>query len=168
MRRYYDGFAVFDVRLKTLQPVCPGAFEAIEIQDSFAREHTRGSLVGFERSVELPPFVGGVEIVRRDEDLKSKLLRGFEDALHIFNGVVFVKTLAEPRPSQARLAQYFILRIDHYDCGVVLIKFHNRSFPIQLEGFRLWLSEFGAGILSPVNAFGMGETNAERCKVLQP
>src|SRR5262249_39926935 len=88
----------------------------------------------FERSVELPPFVGGVKIVRRDEDLKSKLLRGFKDALHIFNGVVFVKTLAEQRPSQARFAQYFILRIDHYNCGVVLIEFHNRFLYIQLKG----------------------------------
>src|SRR5215469_11052483 len=156
MRRYYDGFAVVDVRLKTLQPVCTGAFEATEIQDSFARKHTRGSLLGFERSVELPPFVGGVKIVRRDEDLKSKLLRGFEDALHIFNRVVLVKTLAEQRPSQARFAQYFILRIDHCDCGVVLIEFHKRSFRIQLEEFKLWLSEFGAGILSPVNACGVG------------
>src|SRR5215469_2724935 len=164
MRRCYDGFAVFDVRLKTLQPVCTGALEAIETQDSFAREHTRSSLVGFERSVELPTFVRGVKIVRRDEDLKSKLLRGLEDALHIFNGVVFVKTLAELRPSQARFAQYFILRIDHYDCAVVLIEFHNHSFQIRLEAFRLWLSVFGACILSPVNATsGLREVKSRCC-----
>src|ERR1700740_615541 len=99
MRRYYDGFAVFDVRLKTLQPVCTEPFDAIEMQHSLAREHTGGSLVGFERSVKLPPFVGGVKIVRRDENVESKLLRGFEDALHIFDGIVFVKTFAERRSS---------------------------------------------------------------------
>src|SRR5262249_38552423 len=96
------------------------------------------SLVGFERSVELPPFVGGVKIVRRDEDLKSKLLRGFEDALHIFNGVVFVKTLVKQLPSQARFVQYFILRIDHYDCGVFLIEFH--SLPYRFTGEKKLLA----------------------------
>src|SRR5215469_2760876 len=178
MRRCYDGFAVFDVRLKTLQPVCTGALEAIETQDSFAIEHTRSSLVGFKCSVELPPFVGGVKIVRRDEDLKSKLLRGFEDALHIFNGVIFVKTLAEPRPSQARFAQYFILRIDHYNCGVVLIEFHNHSFQIQLESLQAVVIGVWCGHPVSCERLRRGkagceksrppcrkETNAERCKI---
>jgi hypothetical protein len=53
----YDGFTIFDVRLETLQPVSAGAFQTIEIQDTFSSEQTIGSLIGFERSIEFPSFI---------------------------------------------------------------------------------------------------------------
>jgi len=95
MRADDDGFAVLNVGLKTLQPISAGPFEALEIQDSFSREHTRGSLIGFERSVEFPSFVRGIEIVRRDENLEAMRLRGLEDALHVLNGIVFLEAFAD-------------------------------------------------------------------------
>src|SRR5258707_215728 len=49
------------------------------------RANTRGSLIGFERTVEFPSFVRRIEIVRRDENLESMRLRGLKDALHVLN-----------------------------------------------------------------------------------
>src|SRR5262245_11162185 len=66
VRRDHDSFAVLDVGLKTLQPISARPFKAIEIQDSFPDEKTGGRLIRFKRSVELPPLVAGIEIVRRD------------------------------------------------------------------------------------------------------
>ena len=41
VRRNDDGFAVFDVRLESLQPVCPGSFESVEIQDALCVRTSR-------------------------------------------------------------------------------------------------------------------------------
>jgi hypothetical protein len=90
-----------DVGLKTLQPVSAGSFEAIEIQHSFASEHTRGNLIGFERSVEFPSFVRGIEVVRRDENLESMCAFGLEDALHVLNSIGFLKTFADQGPGES-------------------------------------------------------------------
>jgi hypothetical protein len=40
VRRDDDGFAILDAGLESLQPISGGPFEVVEIQDSFAREHT--------------------------------------------------------------------------------------------------------------------------------
>ena len=125
MRRNYDGFAVLDVWLESLQPVCPGSFEAIESQDSFATELVMGNLIGFERAVELPSLIGGEKIVRRDEDLVSIRLRGLEDALHILDRVVFLKTFVEQRPTETVFTQHVVLRVDKHYCRVVLVEVHN-------------------------------------------
>src|SRR5262245_45219354 len=70
MRRDDDCLAVFDVRLKPIEPVRARSFETINIQDSFAGEHTSVHLIGFERPVKFPACVGGIEIVRRNKDLE--------------------------------------------------------------------------------------------------
>src|SRR5271163_1525251 len=98
MRCRYYSFAVLNVRLKAFQPVGAGTFEAVEIQDSFARKHTGGGLFGFERSVELPSFVGGIEIMRGDEHLEAVRLRRLEDSLHVIDRVIFLKTFVNQRP----------------------------------------------------------------------
>jgi|HubBroStandDraft_6_1064221.scaffolds.fasta_scaffold885543_3 hypothetical protein len=62
MRCDHDSFAVLDIRPKTLQPIDARTREAIEIQDSLPREHPGDDFFDFERSVEFPSFVGGMEI----------------------------------------------------------------------------------------------------------
>ena len=62
--------------------------------------------------------------MRRDEDLESMRLRRLEDALHVLNGIVFLKTFADQGPREACFTQYLILRVDEYYCGVVLIYIH--------------------------------------------
>src|SRR5271166_2086441 len=134
MRGNDNGFSIFDVGLKAFQPVCAGPFETIEIYDSFASEHTRGRLIGFQRSVEFPSFVRGIEIVRRDENLESMRFRGLEDSLHVLNRIVFLKTFANKRPRETFLAQDVVLRIDEYDCSV---------FPMNIHSYLLF--EFSDG-----------------------
>src|SRR5271166_2412704 len=131
MRRDDDGFAVLDIRLKALQPVCARPFEAIEIQNSLASEITFFSLVRFERPVELPSFVCRVKIVGRDENLESVRLRGFEDALHILNGVIFLKAFVDQGPRKACFTQHIILRVDKYYRGVALVEDHGFSLLIR-------------------------------------
>src|SRR5262245_42296389 len=130
MRRDDNSLAVFDVRLKPLQPVRAGSFETIEIQDSFASEHPRVHLIGFERSVKFPACVGGIEIVRRNKHLEAMRLRGLEDTLHVLDGVVLSQTVADQGPSQASFIQHLILRVDHYYGGVVLGDVHGFPFGI--------------------------------------
>src|SRR5262245_35701758 len=101
MRRDDDRLAVFDVRLKPLQPVRAGACETLEIQDSFASEHPRVHLLGFERTVKFPTCVGGIEIVRRNKHREALRLRSLEDTLHVLDSVVLSKTFAEQGPGQA-------------------------------------------------------------------
>src|SRR5260370_24256656 len=125
MGRDNDGFAVFDVRLETVEPISAGTFEAIEIQDSYAREHTGSDLVGLERSVELPSFVRRIEIVRRDENLEAMLLCCLEDALHVLDGMVFLKTFVDEGPREASFTQDLILRIDKDYRGVALVDVHR-------------------------------------------
>src|SRR5262249_26832790 len=115
---------------KPLQPVRAGSCETLETQDSFASEHPRVHLIGFERTVKFPSLVGGIKIVRRNKHLEAMHLRGLEDTLHVLNSIVFSQTVAEQRPSQASFIQHLILRVDHYYCGVVLGDVHGFPFGI--------------------------------------
>jgi hypothetical protein len=96
-----DGTTVLDVGPEAHQPVRAGALESIEVQDSFAGEHSGGDFISLERSVELPCLVRRIKIVRRDKNLESLVLRSLEDAYHVLDGIVFLKTLADERPSEA-------------------------------------------------------------------
>jgi hypothetical protein len=46
--------------------------------------------------------------MRRDENLESMRLRGLEDALHVLNSIVFLKTFADQGPGieAERLASF--------------------------------------------------------------
>src|SRR5208282_5522441 len=67
----------------------------------------------------------GIKIVRRDENLESMGLRGLEDALHILDGVVFLKAFADQGPREPFFAQDFVLRIDEDNRGVVPMNVHS-------------------------------------------
>ena len=69
-------------------------------------EPAGGNLIGFERSVEFPSLVHGMEVVRRDEDFEALRFRRLEDALHVLSCIVFLKTFADQGPCEARFAQY--------------------------------------------------------------
>jgi hypothetical protein len=73
-----------------------------------AREHVGGCLVSFERSVEFPSLVGGIEIVRRDENLEAMRFCRLEDALHVLDSTVFLKTFADEWPREASFTQDLI------------------------------------------------------------
>jgi hypothetical protein len=121
----YDSFAVLDIRLKTFQPIGARTREAIEIQDSLPCEHPGDDFFGFEGSVEFPSFVGGIEIVRRDENLEAPRLRRFEDPLHVLDSVVLLKTFVDQWPRKAFLTQHLVLRVDKDHRGVVLVDVHR-------------------------------------------
>src|ERR1700758_441809 len=125
MRGDDNGFPIFDVGLKTFQPVGAGPFETIEIYDSFASEQARGRLIGFQWSVEFPSFVRRIKIVRRDEDLESMRFRGLKDSLHVLNRIVFLKTFAHQRPRETFFAQDVVLWIDEYNCSVFSMDVHS-------------------------------------------
>src|SRR5262245_26372169 len=61
----------------------------------------------------------------RNKDFVSVLLRGFEDALHILDGLVLRDTLADELPREPLFTQHFILRVDKYHGGVTLIHVHS-------------------------------------------
>src|SRR5439155_1877350 len=121
VRANNDGFAVINVRLKAIEPVGARPGEAVEAQSSTASEHLGLHLIGLEGSVEFPSTVRGEEVVWRDEDLESVLLRGLEDALHVLDGLVLPDAVADRPPREAFVTQDFILRVDEYHCGVVLV-----------------------------------------------
>src|SRR5262249_16500862 len=73
-----------------------------------------------------PPGVSRVEVVRRNKHLKSLLLRGREDAVHVFNRVVLRQALPHQRPSLPRFAQHLVLRIGEDHSCVASINFHRR------------------------------------------
>src|SRR5277367_4817784 len=128
MRCDHDGFAVLDERLEALQPVGARPFQAVDSVRTFAREISLDSFIRFERPVEFPSFVGGIEIVRRDENLEAVGLRGLEDALHIRDGTY----LPEDRwPRESFLAEHFILRVDKDDRGVTFADVHS-SLPVAV------------------------------------
>src|SRR5262249_45854138 len=134
-----DSFAVLYVWPETLQPISAGPSKTIEIEDSFPGEKTGGRLIGFEWSVELPPLVGRIEIVRRDENFKALHLRYLEDALHVQNGVVFFKAFADQGPRQPCFTQHLVLRVNEHHCRVATIDLHRASLGLTLTiGF--WFS----------------------------
>jgi hypothetical protein len=95
--------------------------------------------MSFQRSVEFPTFVRGIEIVRRDEDLESMRFRGLEDALHVLNSIVFLKTFADQGPRESFFAQDLVLRIDEYNCGVFPMDVHiisGLSFQVAETGLK--------------------------------
>src|SRR5271154_4739028 len=100
MRRDYYGFAILDVRLKTLQPVSAGPLQALDCVSAFAGKISVVSFIGFERSVEFPSLVDRIEIVGRDEDLEAMRFRRLEDALHVLDRVVFPQTLVDQGPCE--------------------------------------------------------------------
>src|SRR5215831_20115365 len=65
--------------------------------------------------------------MRRDENLESMRLRSLEDALHVLNRIVFLKTFADQGPRESFLAQDLVLRIDEYNCSVFPLNFHSSA-----------------------------------------
>src|SRR5581483_7663199 len=125
VRADYDGLAVIDVRLESLEPVGPRLGEAFEIQSAAASEHFVLNFISFQGPVEFPSVIRGKEIMRRDEDFVAIFLRGFEDTLHVLDRLILLDTRADERPRDAFFAQDFILRIDEYHCGIGLVDLHN-------------------------------------------
>jgi hypothetical protein len=89
VRRDHDSVSVLNVRVETFQPVGAGSFKAIDSVNAFAREIPIAGFIAFERAVEFPSLVGGIEIMRRDENLEALRLGGLEDALYVRDGVLF-------------------------------------------------------------------------------
>src|SRR5271169_4582918 len=144
MRCDHDGFAVLDERLEALQPVGARPFETINSVRTFTREIPRFSFIRFERPVEFPSFVGGIEIVRRDENLEAAGLRGLEDALHVRDGTYLPQTLVDRWPRESFLAEHLILRVDKDYRGVTLVDFHislliAATRTRQIAGARPWI-----------------------------
>ena len=121
----HDGLSVLDVGLEALQPVGTRSGEAVEAQHSATSEHLGLCLFGLKGSVEFLSLIRGVEIVGRDEDLESVLLRGLEDALHVLDGLVLFDAVADRSPRDALLTQDIILRVDEYQCGVILVNIYG-------------------------------------------
>src|SRR5271156_2946155 len=138
MRCDYDGFAVLNERLEALQPVGARPFETINSVRTFTREIPLVSFIRFERPVEFPSFVGGIEIVRRDENFEAVSLRGLKDALHVRDGTYLPETLVDRRPRESFLAEHLILRVDKDSRGVTLVDVHN-SLPVAVRILR-WRS----------------------------
>jgi hypothetical protein len=61
-------------------------------------------------------------------------LRGLEDALHVLNSIVFLKTFADQGLRESFFTQDLVLRIDEYNCSV---------FPMDFHGYLLF--EFSGG-----------------------
>ena len=53
-------------------------------------------------------------------------LRGLDDALYVLNSIVFLKTFVDQAPCESFLAQDLVLRIDEYNCSVLLCFFQLR------------------------------------------
>jgi hypothetical protein len=66
----------------------------------------------------------GVVIVGGDENLKFILLRGFEDALNVLDGLVIFDIVTHQVPGNPCFAQDIVLRIDNDYCGVILVDIH--------------------------------------------
>src|SRR5271154_6422819 len=135
MRCDYDGFAVLDERLEALEPVGARPFETINSVRTLTREIPLVSFIRFERPVEFPSFVGGIEIVRRDENFEAVGLRGLEDALHVRDGTYLLQTLVDRWPRESFLTEHLILRVDKDDRGVTLVDVHS-SLPIAATRTR--------------------------------
>ncbi len=80
-----------------------------------------------ESSFELPPVIGGVVVVGRDEDLESILLRGLEEPFDVLDGLVFLNAVANQLPGDALLTEEVILRVGDYYCGAILIDIDDSS-----------------------------------------
>jgi hypothetical protein len=59
-----------------------------------------------------------------DENLKFILLRGFEDALNVLDGLVILNIVTHQVPGNPCFAQDIVLRIDNDYCGVILVDIH--------------------------------------------
>ena len=68
---------------------------------------------------------GGIEIVRRDEDLESMRFRGLEDALHVLNGIIFLKAFMDQGPRKSFFAQDLVLGIDEKNRSVFPVYFYS-------------------------------------------
>src|SRR5262250_3200861 len=99
-----------------------------------------GKLHRLEWAVESPAIVGRVEVVRRDEDLESMVLRGLEDPLHVLDGPVLLDARADRRPCRALLAQHVVLWVDEDNRGVRPIEALTRLIHRRLPLVR-WVSE---------------------------
>src|ERR1700683_1783110 len=109
MRCDHAGFAILDKRRDPPPPVGTRPSKAIDSVRTFASEIPRDSFIRFERPVEFPSFVGGIEIVRRDENFEAESLRGLEDALHVRDGTYLPQTLVDNWPCESFLAEHLIL-----------------------------------------------------------
>src|SRR5215831_17563875 len=77
--------------------------------------------------------------MRRDENLESMRLRGLEDALHVLDSIVFLKTFADQGPRESFFTQDLVLRIDEYNCRVLPLNFHGylrSSFQVAETGLK--------------------------------
>jgi hypothetical protein len=74
---------------------------------------------------ELPLIIGGEIILRRNETLKSGILRCLKDSFNVFNGLVLRDGVADEIPRVALLAQGLILWIGEYNCGVFPVVIHG-------------------------------------------
>jgi hypothetical protein len=85
-------------------------------------------------------FVRGIEIVRRDEDLKVKPFGSLEDQLHVLNGIVLLKAFADERPREAFFAQDVVLRINENNRSISCVNLHSNflfKFSDGCDRFKL-------------------------------
>ena len=77
--------------------------------------------------------------MRGDENFESMRLSGPEDALHVLNRIVFLKTFADQGPGESFLAQDLVLRISEYNGSVFPTDFHMYvvlGFGVAETGFE--------------------------------
>ncbi len=123
----HDGLAVLDEWFVPLEPVGTRPGEAVEVQRAWAIKHLDLVHNLLESSFELPPVIGGVVVVGRDEDLESILLRGLEEPFDVLDGLVFLNAVANQLPGDALLTEEVILRVGDYYCGTILVDIDDSS-----------------------------------------
>src|SRR5579859_1117671 len=99
-----DRLAVFDVWLESIEPIGTGILEPRQIEGTASRKCAGFEFIGLERPVDLPSIVGRVEVVGGDENKITMVLGGFENPLHILDGLVLRDALAHSSPILALLA----------------------------------------------------------------
>src|SRR5208282_2312497 len=142
-------------------------FETINSVRTFTREIPLVSFIRFERPVEFPSFVGGIEIVRRDENFEAERLRGLEDALHVRDGTYLPETLVDRWPRESFLAEHLILRVDKDYRGVTLVDVHS-SLPVAVLTMRWRSCNTARSVFNAAAAGAFCRSGDPRCSSPRP
>ena len=112
-----DRLAVRDQRLVLLEPVGAGALEALEGERSVPAKHVDAVHHRLDGAAELPPLVGRVVVVGRDEDRVAVLLGRLHQGLDVLDRAVGGDALADETPGHALGREKVVLWIDDDDGG---------------------------------------------------